>query len=235
MPGILANYWSMCVVGTRYLRQVKKLSFDESHAFRAKHARELLARLEVKYTVDRPEALSIGRPCVFVANHTAMIDPLVLCCIFERDVRFLAKSPLFHTPLISNALKVERHIPVYRNSHTESTREKLKASVKQAFAEGGSVFFFPEGTRTATGELGPFKLGAFFSAVQNNVPVVPICIHGLFELNPKTGYDIHPGSCEIHVFDPIEVPDGADERERAQKLSDLSREVIANDLAQAKK
>ena len=234
MPGTLANYWTICKLGTKYLHQVKHASFEEAHKLRAQTARDLIKSFGITYSIDRPEALSIGRPCIYVANHAAMIDPVVLCCFFEHDVRFLAKSILFHLPLISGALKVERHIPVYRRSHTDERRNQLRASVSDAIAEGGSAFFFPEGTRTLTGELGTFKLGAFFSAVQNNVPIVPICIHGLFELNPKTAYAIKPGHCDIHVFDPIEPPLEGTERERAQKLADLSHEVIAADLAKAK-
>ena len=234
MPGTLANYWTIYKRGTRYLREVKHASFEEAHKLRVQTARDLISSFQITCSLDRPDALNLGRPCIYVANHSAMIDPLVLCCFFEWDVRFLAKSTLFHLPLISGALKVERHIPVFRNSHTPERREQLKASVAQAISEGACAFFFPEGTRTTTGELGAFKLGAFFSAVQNDVPVVPICIHGLFELNPKTSYAIKPGHCEIHVFDPIVAPQNGSERERAQILADLSREVIAADLHQSK-
>ncbi len=228
----IRTFYQFGYYGHRYLSEARHLSFDEAHARRAFWSNQLLASLGVTYDVRDDERLVLGRPCIYVANHSSLMDALVLCGIFDRDVRFLAKKELFHAPLLKTALVLERHIPVSRGTKDNSHLEKLKQAVAAAVSEGGSCVFFPEGTRTPDGNLGKFKLGAFFNAVQNNVPIVPIALEGFFKINPKTSNYVKPGHAVVHALPAIEVPEDESERERAQKMCDLARTAILKKLVE---
>ena len=227
----LRNYYQFTRYVVPYLLEARHLSFDDAHARRAACTQSMLDAFGVTYHIENPDGLTAHRPCIYVANHAAMIDPIVLCSVFPYDVRFLAKQEVFRIPLLGNALKLERHIPVYRGSQARAHIDELKANVAKAIGEGACCLFFPEGTRTRDGKMGPFKLGAFFNAVQHRVPIIPIALEGMFRIQPRTQIAVNPGHAVIHVLDPIDVPDGSDDRERAQKLADMARDAIAAKLA----
>ncbi len=222
------NYFQLARCAAKLVRDFKHMTFEEAHPRRAACANEMLEALKVTYDVENRDGLRIGRPCIYVANHTAMIDSVVMCAVLPYDVRFLAKKELFSVPLLKRVLRLEKHIPVFRGKEAKAHIDDLKKSIAEAFADGASCLIFPEGTRSLTGEMGPFKLGAFYNAVQNNVPIVPVALEGLFAINPKTRKAITPGHAVVHVLAPIEVPDGTDEHDRAQKLADLAKQAIAD-------
>jgi len=87
---------------------------------------------------------------------------------------------------------------------------------KRRLAEGMSVLFFPEGTRSHTGALGPFKNGAFKLALQQRVPLAPIVIDGTHGLLPRRGWVVNPvGRIRLAVLPPIDVSAyGLEEDER---------------------
>lgn len=225
MPSVITNILSFRRHANAYLAETKTLTFDEAHARRAYWAASLIHSFGIEWTIENPDALDIGKPCIYVANHTCALDPIVMCCIFDKDVRFLAKSTLFKVPLLSRALKLERHIPVYRGTHDKSRFDALKASIHDTIEEGGSVFIFPEGTRSANGQMGTFKLGAFFNAIQNDVPIVPVLLRGLFEIMPKTTLKIKPGHCYIRVLPPMTAPSEADYPDEHQRARQFSEDV----------
>ena len=78
-------------------------------------------------------------------------------------------------------------------------------------ARGSSVMMFPEGTRSQTGELKPFKPGAFDLAQRAKVAILPICIEGTRNALPKHGLRIGPGRIRVRVLDEIAYESFADE------------------------
>ena len=225
------NYYDFTRCILPYLRDARRMTFDEAHARRAACTQSMLDAFGVTYDIENREGLTVRRPCIYVANHSAMTDPIVLCSVFPYDVRFLAKREAFRVPVLRDALILERHIPVYRGAQARAHLDELKAAVAKAISEGACCLFFPEGTRSHDGTMGTFKLGAFFNAVQNHVPIVPIALEGMFKLNPRSQKGVTPGHAVIHVLDPIDPPEDGDERERAHKLADLAHAAIADKLA----
>ena len=71
--------------------------------------------------------------------------------------------------------------------------------------EGKSVCLSPEGTRSVTDKLAPFKKGAFHLAMQAGVPVVPIVIHNSNDVQPKGDILYHPGTVNVEVLPPIDT------------------------------
>jgi 1-acyl-sn-glycerol-3-phosphate acyltransferase len=118
-------------------------------------------------------------PLIVAANHLSYFDPLCLAtCLNEtgRQVRFLAKSELFHGPL-GWLLSGARQIPVYRE--TKDAAKALDAALA-ALGEGAMVVVYPEGTTTRNADFspGPAKHGATRLAVLGGAPVVPVGMWG---------------------------------------------------------
>jgi glycerol-3-phosphate O-acyltransferase/dihydroxyacetone phosphate acyltransferase len=115
------------------------------------------------YRVDTRGAPPASGGVLLVANHpNAMIDPAVVWATAGRDVRFLAKEPLFRIPVIAQLLRAGGAIPVYRAIDAADTSKNaaMFAAAGAALAAGDAVCIFPEGTSHSTGRLEPLRTGA---------------------------------------------------------------------------
>lgn len=122
------------------------------------------------------------RPYIFVANHQSQLDIMAVFAI-RHQFKWVAKEELFRIPFLGWAMSTAKYIKLARGRHG-SIRDTYEEAARWLSA-GISVCFFPEGTRTQTGTLLPFKNGAFKLALDANIPVVPIAIHGTRELLPR--------------------------------------------------
>ena len=113
--------------------------------------------------------------CVCVSNHCSNIDPFLLGHL-PFEMKFLAKSVLFKIPAVGWGIKIAGDIPLVRGS-TKSVKAAMARS--RFYVERGMpVLIFPEGTRSTTGDLLPFKDGAFRLAIETKAHIVPIAIGG---------------------------------------------------------
>jgi 1-acyl-sn-glycerol-3-phosphate acyltransferase len=115
------------------------------------------------YRVDTRGAPPASGGVLLVANHpNAMIDPAVVWATAGRDVRFLAKEPLFRAPVIGQLLRAGGAIPVYRAIDAADTAKNaaMFAAAGAALAAGDAVCIFPEGTSHSSGRLEPLRTGA---------------------------------------------------------------------------
>ena len=215
-------------LAARYLKEASAAKQGESQIIRAKYTRELLDAMQIKYQGPTREEIDKNGPCIYVANHSSTLDALMICAFFEGDLRILAKESLFKIPRLGTILELEKHIKVFRGKDAHDRNKSIRENIQQAIREGGSVFVFPEGTRTRTGELGKFKHGAFYNAIQCNVPVVPVIIRGTFESMPAGSLSIKPNTCSLQLLDPIQPPEESigSESERAAWLADKAREAM---------
>jgi putative phosphoserine phosphatase/1-acylglycerol-3-phosphate O-acyltransferase len=174
-----------------------------------------LALAGVRLRVGGEHNLWRARPAVFVGNHQSSLDPLIIGALLRRDFTGVAKKETRYDPrvFVSGMLLAPAFID---RSNSESARRDLDALVERIRA-GTSVAIMPEGTRTATPVLGPFKKGAFHLAMQAGVPVVPIVIRNAGELMWRRSKIISPGTVEVCVLDPIPTDDWA--------ADDLARHV----------
>lgn len=90
--------------------------------------------------------------------------------------------------------------------------------------EGKSIMAFPEGTRSRSGEIKPFKQGTFYLAIKSGVPIVPISIIGSGEIMPKRSLKIKPGKIKLIIGKPIDVKKFT--VENRQELITIVRNVI---------
>lgn len=129
-----------------------------------------------KFRIEgQPPADIATQPYVVVSNHESNADPFLLSHL-PWDMRWVAKRELYKMPLVGLTFRVSGDIPLTRGNG-DSVRAMF-AECKRALDAGISVMIFPEGTRSKTGELLPFRDGAFQLAIDAGVPILPLAIAG---------------------------------------------------------
>lgn len=226
---IIPVLYSFAKNASNYLRKAKTAEPGHSQAIRAHYARIFLNEIGMELTGPSKEEIEAIGPCIYVANHTSNLDPVIICACFEGDLRILAKESLFKVPWLKRILILEKHIKVCRGKNASARNAAIRDNIKQTISEGGSVLFFPEGTRSPDGKLAKFRLGAFFNAIQTNVPIVPIVIKGAYEALPKKAGNLNPGPCSLTILPKISLPDESegDELKRVEMLANQASQAIS--------
>jgi 1-acyl-sn-glycerol-3-phosphate acyltransferase len=143
-----------------------------------------------------------GGPFVVVANHQSILDILMLSRV-PREMKWVAKQSLFEVFWVGWMLRMSGDIPVLRGD-AESGGVALKRA--RAYLDRGmNVMMFPEGTRSKTATLLPFKSGAFRLALEAGVPVLPIAVFGTARGMPKGGPWVNPCRAVARLLDPVPV------------------------------
>ncbi|GLH71270.1 hypothetical protein GETHPA_28030 [Geothrix rubra] len=165
-----------------------------------------------------PEDLRSGaRAAVFIGNHTSQFDPPLLISTLPSRPVFVAKKELARVPFLGWVIWLADFIFIDRDRR-ESALRSLAAAARRIH-DGQSLAAFPEGTRSATGGLLPFKKGVFALAFEAGVPVVPLAIHGGREILPRGTWRVRGGTYRITVGTPLETgafPDAEALRQAAE-------------------
>lgn len=143
-------------------------------------------------------------PAVLVGNHLSLFDILALIAYLPRPPVFAAKKELFRIPLFGQCLRALGHIPIDRHNR-EKAIASIQAGTRNLAKTQQNVVFFPEGTRSTSGELMPFKKGAFVFAIDAKLPVVPFAIQGSFEICPPFTWCQYPGLIKVRILEPIDA------------------------------
>jgi 1-acyl-sn-glycerol-3-phosphate acyltransferase len=162
-------------------------------------------------------------PYVLVANHRSWLDVLMLARL-PREMKWVAKQELFRLPWVGWMLRLSGDIPVLRGD--ADSGDSALARARAYLERGVPVVFFPEGTRSRDGSLRPFKMGAFDTAVDAGVPVVPVALSGTAEGMPPGTLALNPSRIVVRILPPVAGRDAA-------RLRDEVRERIAAALAGA--
>ncbi len=160
-----------------------------------------LATAGVRLNVIGEENLWAKRPAVFLFNHQSQLDMLLLGALLRRDFTAVAKKELEHDPVFA-PMGYLANVAYIDRKNSEKAREALEPVV-QALREGRSIAIFPEGTRSPTPRLLPFKKGAFHMAMQAGVPVVPVVIRNAGEIMRPHSLVISDGTVDVAVLKPI--------------------------------
>lgn len=178
----------------------------------------------VSVRVEGREWLEPGRSYVLLANHQGNYDILALYGFLGREFRWVIKQELRKVPFLGWGCAAIGHIFVDRGDSRRAI-----ASLEAAEAElvdGVSVVFFPEGTRSEDGRLGPFKKGGFRMAEQLGLEIVPISIAGSARVLPKGVLFPRPGAIRVRIHPPVAAPT----REALPALVAEVRATIASGL-----
>ncbi len=153
--------------------------------------------------VEGEEHLWSHRPAVFIFNHQSGLELILLLKMLRRDVTGIAKQELQHNPVFGPLFQAADVVFVDR-SNTEKAIEALGPAV-EALKRGRSLIIAPEGTRSKTPAVGPFKKGAFRLAMQARVPVVPIVFRNVLDALPKGAAIVRPAVIEAKVLEPVDT------------------------------
>ena len=164
-------------------------------------SRLILKTSGVRVAVEGLEHAGAGKPTIFCVNHQSSMDIPVLLVHLPFQFRFVAKRSLFRYPFMGWHLRRSGHIAVVRDRPGQARRSLDEAVSK--IRSGYPVVVFPEGGRSRTGEILPFKPGAFRLAVLAGVPVTPITLNGTMAILRPDTVHIRPGRVELIVHPPI--------------------------------
>ena len=129
------------------------------------------------WRVFNPERVPPSGPVILACNHASYIDPPLAGAGLQRPITYLARQSLFRVPLLSALLRSWQVVAVDRDG---GTGQGLKA-ILDRLESGGAIILFPEGTRTADGQLQPARAGIGLAVVKSAAPVVPMRVFGTFD------------------------------------------------------
>ncbi len=161
----------------------------------------ILHTISCPVTITGLERLDRSRPHVLAANHISALDIPLLYEYLPFQFRIMAKKELFRYPFMGWHLRRSGQIAVDADSTMSSVRS-LKTAVR-SLQTGMPLVVFPEGGRSATGQVKQFMTGAFYIAIKAGVDIVPMAIVGTYEVLPMNSFHIRPGPMELVVGEPI--------------------------------
>lgn len=172
------------------------------------------------------EKLDRNQTYIYCANHSSNLDIMIFCIMGHGKYHFMGKNELLDNPVLGIFFKTI-DIAVNRDSKISAFRAFKKAG--ENLEKGMSLIIFPEGKIDDhyPPKLGEFKNGPFRLAIDKKIPLVPVSLANIWQINWDDGakYGSKPGICDIYVHKPINttamVPDDSDAlKERVYQLID---------------
>lgn len=172
------------------------------------------------------------RPYVVVSNHESIADIFLLSHL-PWEMKWLSKQAVFRVPVVGWMMRMARDVRVRRRNAesradaVERLRDRLRTKV--------SVMIFPEGTRSVTDELLPFRNGAFRLAIETGVPVLPVAVAGTRDALPRGSLLLGRARAEARVLEPVEtagltLSDVPALRERVRRMIVRARDELRSEL-----
>ncbi len=184
--------------------------------------------LLIPVKINRNKQLKKNQSYIFVANHQGAFDIFLIYGFIGRNFKWMMKKSLRSIPFVGKACQSAGHIFV-----DKSGPKKIQETIDQArhsLRDGTSLVVFPEGRRTFTGKMGPFKKGAFQLADELQLPIVPLTIDGSFDVLPRTGKFIKWHRMTLTMHDPI-YPQGIGP-EDIKETMEKAYEAIQSNLSE---
>jgi 1-acyl-sn-glycerol-3-phosphate acyltransferase len=163
-------------------------------------SRQVLRAAGTPVRVAGLERIPAG-PVVYASNHSSMFDVWALAATLPGSVRFVAKQELARIPLVGRAMVTVGHIMIDRAHPARALTGYERAA--DLLRSGISAVVFPEGTRSRTGELLPFKNAPFGLAIAAQAPVVPVYVRDTFTIMAKGHRLLRPRPIRVEIGDPV--------------------------------
>jgi 1-acyl-sn-glycerol-3-phosphate acyltransferase len=194
-----------------------------------------IARLGcTRIDVEGRENIPSEGPVVFFANHSSAFDIYILSGVTPGHCAFFAKKEVFYVPLVGQLMWLQGCVPVYRKNPRKSL-ESVEKAVKN-LRRGVRLIVFPEGTRSATGDVLPFKSGSLRIPSRGSAAVVPVSIAGSRHIMRKGSMLLYRGPVRVAFGRPHRPPSRqADSAAKSAFLETIRQEIIEtrNRLAEA--
>lgn len=244
MLGTLISWWAwaetvICViVGTPIVAIIYAVTapFDPGRyaagrAFRLVGVTALRLNGRWKFRV-RGSLADPRRPYVVVANHESYADIFLISC-FPWEMKWLSKDTMFKIPFMGWMMQMAGDIKLKRGNR-DSTLEAIN-QCRDRLAKRTSVMIFPEGTRSRTHEMLPFKDGAFRLAIESGAPILPIAVAGTRGAMAKGTFKFLRAHALAQVLEPIDtkgmtLDDIASLKQLARERIDGGRKALAQEL-----
>jgi len=157
----------------------------------------------MKVRVAGREHIPLDRAAVYCANHQSNVDPPILFHVLHPRMHIVYKAEINAIPLLARAFRHGGFIPIERKNK-ESAMRSLEAGAA-SIRSGNSFLIFPEGTRSKTEALLPFKKGGFLMAIEAQAPIVPVAVQGGTDAMRRGSKVIRPAVISIRAGAPIET------------------------------
>ncbi|MEP6619856.1 MAG: lysophospholipid acyltransferase family protein [bacterium] len=172
-------------------------------------------------------------PYIAVSNHESYAD-IFLISHFPWEMKWLSKDTIFKIPVMGWMMRMANDIPIKRGKR-ESVVSAMNGC-RDRLSKRVSVMIFPEGTRSKTDELLPFKDGAFKLAIEAGAPILPIAVAGTRHCMAKGSFAFRRARAKARVLEPIPTKgltnaDVAALRERTRTVIDAARRELQHELA----
>ncbi|MCX7611397.1 MAG: 1-acyl-sn-glycerol-3-phosphate acyltransferase [Ignavibacterium sp.] len=164
---------------------------------------------------------------VFVSNHLSQFDIPVLQSAIPNRIAMIFKKELSRIPIFGWQLVLGPHIMVDRKS-PESGMKSIEQAKERMKAKSISVLVFPEGTRSKTGDLLPFKRGAFHLASKIGAPIVPVTIINSEKIMPKGSFKLKRGNVKVIFNDPIDTSNIKSKPDEIQLMEKIKLTMLNN-------
>jgi 1-acyl-sn-glycerol-3-phosphate acyltransferase len=162
-----------------------------------------LALCGIRVRMAGMEHIPHDRAAIYCANHQSNVDPPILFDTLHPRMHIVYKAEIDAIPLLARAFRHGGFVPIDRRNK-EAAMRSLDAGAR-SIQDGNSFLIFPEGTRSKTEEMLPFKKGGFLMALKAQAPIVPVAIQGGRDAMQRGSRIIRPVTVSIRVGAPIET------------------------------
>jgi 1-acyl-sn-glycerol-3-phosphate acyltransferase len=184
----------------------------------------------IELDVRGREHLGNGKTYLVMSNHQSLYDIPVLFEVIGPNLRMIAKKELFRVPIFGGALAAAGFVSIDRSNRVAAIRSLDRA--RALLDSGTHVWIAPEGTRSRTGSLLPFKKGAFYLALGAALPILPVTVSGTRDVLPARGLRSRRGArvrVTLHPsVDP--APYAAQEKGGREALMEAVRVAVEDGL-----
>jgi 1-acyl-sn-glycerol-3-phosphate acyltransferase len=193
-------------------------------------ARAVVKNARIELQVLGRDHLRPGETYLVMSNHQSLYDIPVLFHVVGPNIRMIAKKELFRVPVFGGALAVAGFVSIDRSNRHAAIRSLDKA--RELLASGTHVWISPEGTRSRSGALLPFKKGAFHLALESGLPILPVTLSGTRNVLAAEGLLSSAGAKVRVTIHPNIDPHPYAERGNGgrQELMDEVRRVLESGL-----
>ena len=152
------------------------------------------------FRLEKRTTQPFHEPSVVVSNHESEAD-IFLSTLLPWDLKYLAKKEIFESPIMGGGMKLAGDIGVVRGDRRSGVKALLEC--RRRLGLGVSVIIFPEGTRSRTDEMLPFKDGAVRIAVDQQIPIQPVALAGTRNALPPGSMLFGRSNAVIRILDPV--------------------------------